>query len=122
MRQAASVTPSNSILFTADGTDGDVPVVSDMSLPAWATPTCIIVRCFPEVDGPTEVIFGPRDQVDPGTLASGTYVLRTPRRQVQVSEVGDEVVFEATVASDITRVSVWLSHPRWPDKVIIGLD
>jgi hypothetical protein len=31
-----------------------------------ATESCILVACFPEVDGPTEITLGPAHGVDPG--------------------------------------------------------
>lgn len=121
MRQIASISPANSIIVVADGQDGKVPEIDDLSRPAWATSSCIIVRCRPDVDGPTEIVLGDRAEVDPGLPASFTSALRTPRRAVQLTEVGGELVLELPVATDITRVTIWVSHPEWPEQVIVGV-
>lgn len=121
MRQTTSISPPNAIVMVADGRDGTVPEIDDFSRPAWSTASCIIVRCRHDVDGPTEIVLGDRADVDPGLPASFSSVLRTPRRIVQVTEVGDEPVLEMPVVTDITPVSIWVSHPKWPERVIIGL-
>lgn len=121
MKQSASIAPSNSIIFIADGRDGHVPEIDDFDQPAWSTPSCIIVRCFPQIDGPTQIVLGDKADVDPGSPANFVTLLRTPRRAVQLTEVGDELVLEMAVATDITRVTIWVSHPKWPEQVIVGV-
>jgi hypothetical protein len=121
MKQTISVIPSNSILFVEDGMEGSIPEVGDANLPAWATPDCIIVKCFPDIDGPTEVTLGDRAEIDVGRAPDFQSVLNTPHRHVAIRQVGDELVLETSVNTTKTIVSIWLSHPHWPERVVIGL-
>lgn len=122
MKQSVSTSPINSILFIQDRATSNIPVADPPDAPAWATPDCIIVKCYPEQDGPTEVLLGDLTDVEPGRPPDFTSVLKTPGGRAVVRDVLDEVVVSMPSARDMTRISIWLSHPEWPDKVIIGLD
>jgi hypothetical protein len=113
------VNPVNSILFVSDLNGGSppTPVRGSMIL---ATSSCISFCCYPEQDGPTEVILGVTGEVDPGGQHAFDGDLETPNRAVIVSTVEGETVLEAKVLAARTRIRIWLSHPRWPDKVSIG--
>ena len=121
MHRSARVSPPNSIVFISDPNGGEAPD------PVWgamilSTPSCISVGCLPEVDGETEITLGPAQEVDTGDLPDFTGTLETPNRRVVVSTVEEETILEAPVPGTKTGVRVWLSHPRWPEKVIIGLE
>jgi hypothetical protein len=47
--------------------------------------------------------------------------LETPHRAVIVSTVERSTILQSKVTATRTRVRIWVSHPRWPDKVIVGL-
>lgn len=86
-----------------------------------ATPSCISFACFPAQDGPTRLLLGAKDDVDPGTSPTFEGELETPNRAVVVSTVDDKIVLRTAVPGAQTHVRIWLSHPQWPEKVIIGL-
>jgi len=121
MSVSANVSPVNSLLFLSDSGGGTPPI------PVWgaqiqATPSCISFICYPEQDGPTQVVFGPRNEVDPRTAPAFDGDLETPHQQIIVSTVDQQTILQARVASTQTHILIWLSHPRWPEKVIIGFD
>lgn len=124
MMQTAIVRPEHSILFIEDRAGGEVPILYPEDFPnqACATATSICFMLLPEPDGPTEVVIGSRAEVDPGREPKFVKEIPTPSRLVRVVEVDDTEVFAVPVPDVRTRVSLWFSHPRWPDKVIIGLD
>lgn len=122
MKHRVSTNPVNSILFIEDRPTANIPAVDPPTAPAWATPDCIIVKAYPEQDGPTEILLGDLTEVDPGRPPDFTSVLKTPGRRVLVRDVLDEVVVTMPASRELTRISIWLSHPEWPDRVIIGLD
>ncbi len=120
MAKVTSLRPPNSLVFLSDLGGGHPP------LPIWgaqilSTSSCISIACYPEQDGPTEISIGTRDDVDSGVSPTFEAKLETPNRVVVVTTVDDKTVLEMGVASERTYVSVWLSHPRWPEKVTIGL-
>jgi hypothetical protein len=86
-----------------------------------STPSCISVNCYPEQDGPTEVVLGKTQEVDPGDNPVFDGDLETPHRTVTVSTVEGNAILESKVPETRTHVRIWVSHPRWPDKVIVGL-
>ena len=121
MRRSTKVAPSNSIIFVSDPDGGEppVPVRGPMVL---STPSCISVGCYPQIDGETEIVLGRIGEVDPGDVPSFTGTLETPNRAVVVSTVEEETILEVPVPETKTEVRIWLSHPRWPEKVTIGLE
>lgn len=121
--QRAIVRPANSILILEDVRGGEVPTLEpeQFHLQAWATANCVSFSLLPEPDGPTEVTIGFRHEVDPGTPPKFSGEIETPSRAVRVVEVDDTVVCEVPVVAATTKVSIWFSHPKWPDKVTIGL-
>lgn len=122
--QKATVLPANSILFLEDVQGGEtaIPDFERIHLQAWATPTCVCFAVRPEPDGPTDVTIGARAEVDPGQTPKFIGIIATPSKRIHVVEVGDEVVFELPVAGTMTKVSIWFSHPKWPEQVIVGLE
>jgi hypothetical protein len=87
-----------------------------------AEPQCISVCCFPEIDGPTEIVLGAGAEVDPGGAPAFDGSLDTPNRKVVITTVDEETVLSEDVRGLRPRVRVWLSHPKWPETVTVGLD
>jgi hypothetical protein len=74
------------------------------------------------VDGPTEIILGNAQEVDPGKANAFEGMLETPQHAVVITTVdSDRSFLSLDVSGLLTRVRIWHSHPRWPDKVTIGL-
>lgn len=82
--------------------------------------TCVEVACLPEVDGETTFHFGKVQEVPAGLEMVFDGFLETPGGTLIVATVEEEILFEDKVPEASTRVRVWLSHPRWPDTVVIG--
>ena len=119
MPVARKIWPVNSLIFISDPSGGMVPEwIRDALI--LSTPSCISVGCYPEQDGPTEVILGKAQEVDPGFRPAFEGDLATPSRAVVVSTVDRDTVLESKVPDMRTRVRIWISHPRWPDKIIVG--
>lgn len=123
MARQASIRPSNSIVFVHGGGEIEVAVekINPVSLVA-ASPTCLAVCCNPEVDGPTKLTFGPSSEVDPGYAPGFVGQVETPSRRIIVDTVAEEVIFDEIVPATQTALRIWFSHPRWPEKVVIGID
>ena len=120
MPSSTKISPPNSLLFVSDVDGGDAPYPERGPL-ILSTPSCISVACYPEQDGPTEVILGKIEEVDPGDRSAFDGDMETPNRSVVVSTVERETILELDVSDTRTHVRIWVSHPRWPDKVIIGV-
>jgi hypothetical protein len=115
------VRPVNSLLFIADPEGGQAPKpVRGVRLRS--TSSCVSVGCYPEQDGPTEVLLGDSTDVNPGFEPIFDGNLKTPNRAVVVSTAVYEKLLEAPVPDTHTRIRVWVNHPRWPDKIIIGMN
>lgn len=121
MLQQIKISPINSLLFIEDVNGGTPPE------PVWgakilSTPSCISFMCFPEQDGPTEITIGPSNEIEPGPLLMFEGDLETPSRVVIISGVEIERVLSVDVAHKKTKVRIWYSHPKWPDKITISVD
>jgi hypothetical protein len=119
MYSSKNIRPVNSLLFVSDPAGGVVPEWIQGPL-ILSTSSCISVGCYPEQDGPTEVILGRAGEVDPGDHPAFDGNLETPGRSVVISTVEGETVLEARVPDTHTRTRIWLNDSRWPDKVIVG--
>jgi len=122
--QTARVCPPHPILFLEDAVGGEPPIFRPEDFPrqACATATTISFLLCGDPELETEVVIGTRAEVDPGREPKFVKEIPTASRLIRVVEVDDTEVFAVPVPNDTTRVSLWFSHPRWPDKVIIGLD
>lgn len=121
MIKSARIAPPNSLLFISgpDGGRAPYPVRDRFIL---STPTCISFRCMPEVDGPTEIVLGPADSVDPDDVPAFDGILETPEREIVITTVEEQRVLAMDVRDTRTRIRIWLSHPQWPETVTVGLD
>ena len=110
MSTQIKISPVNSLLFMTDAGGGTPPE------PVWgakiqSTPSCISFACFPEQDGPTEITVGSFKDVK----------LASPSRAIIVETAEHERVLSVDVAREKTKIRIWYSHPKWPDKIVIGL-
>lgn len=120
MSASRKIRPVNSLIFISDPAGGVVPEwIRDVLI--LSTPSCISVGCYPEQDGPTEVALGEAKEVDPGFPPAFEGDLATPNRAVVVSTVERKSVLESRVPEMRTHIRIWISHPRWPEKIIVGL-
>ena len=119
MNPTIKVRPVNSLLFVSDPDGGNAPVPMRGKM-ILSTSSCISIRCYPEQDGPTEIVLGKIQEVDPHKLPAFDGDLDTPNRQIVVSTVERDTILDAEVPSSRTHVRIWLSHPRWPERVVIG--
>jgi len=119
MPSSIKIAPINSLIFISDSRQGQVPypVRGAMIL---STSSCISVGCYPEPDGPTEIVLGKLAEVDPGGSPAFGGDLDTPNGHITVSTVDRKTILDAAVPGKRTHVRIWLSHPRWPERVIIG--
>lgn len=121
MLQRTRISPANSLLFIEDANGGKPPE------PIWgvqihSTPSCISFACFPEIDGATEITIGPSAEIEPGPLLVFDGDLETPSRVVIISGVEIPRVLSVDVPRTTTKVRIWYSHSKWPEKVTIALD
>jgi hypothetical protein len=119
MSTSKKIRPVNSLVFISDPAGGVVPEWVRNAL-ILSTPSCISVGCYPEQDGPTEIILGKMQEVDPGFQPAFDGKLETPHRAVAVSTVERSIILQSNVPQMRTHVRIWISHPRWPDKIIVG--
>jgi hypothetical protein len=121
MSTSITVAPSNSLVGISDAQKGAVPDSVPESGIA-ATESCILVACFPEVEGETEITLGPAPDVDPGASPAFDGKLATPSGTVKVFTVEWKPLLEAQVSTANTRVRIWKNHSRFPDEIIIGIE
>jgi len=114
------VRPVNSLIFISDKAGGNVPLWEE-NKQILATNSCVSVACYPEQDGPTEVILGTADEVDPGYQPSFDGLVATPSGVLSVQGVIHDTILAITVDSRATRVRIWPNHPRWADRIIVGI-
>jgi hypothetical protein len=121
MKVSISISPINSLIFVHGSPDWTPPIpIRDKLI--WLTSSCIATACFPEVDGSTEVTMGDSREVDPHIAPVFEAQLETPQRRVDITTVGDDnPVLSMAVTDERTPVRIWHSHPRWPERVTIGL-
>ena len=121
MRDSISIAPLNSLIFIHAPINWTAPVPLRGEL-VWFTSSCIATACYPEVDGPTEITLGDMQDVELRTMPVFEGLLETPQRKAVVTTVADDrPVLSHDVRTLRTLVRIWHSHPRWPERVTIGL-
>lgn len=124
MAQKMMTQPVNGIVFVYGDSNVEVPadrLDRRTSLIA-ASDEALIVCVKAEVDGETELSFGRSAEIDPGWLPGYVGTINTPICEILVETVDRKILFKESVPSTRTALRVWFSHPRWPDRVLIGLD
>lgn len=99
---AASITtaPANSLVGISDVKKGVVPESIPESGIA-ATESCILVACYPEIDGETKITLGPAAELDPEDAPAFDGQLETPSCIVRI------------VTSKLSRSRGALSKREW---------
>jgi hypothetical protein len=122
MAISSIVSPVNSLIFI-HGSGKWASPRPVKGHPVWSTPTCIASTCYPEVDGPTKIVLGSGQEVAINVPAIFDGLLQTPQRDVVVTAVGDDrAILKWDVLTELTRVRIWHSDPKWPEIVVIGLN
>lgn len=120
MKQSIKIAPPNFIIGVSDAQKGLVPDNVPKTGIA-ATDSCILVACLPDVDGETEIVLGPASEVDPGTPPAFDGQLATPTGTLQVVTIEWKPLLKLSVDSKKTKVRIWPSSPRPPERVVIGV-
>jgi hypothetical protein len=120
MMGRAKIAPPHSVILVSEPGRGDIPILSHGS-PIAATASCIAIACRSEADGATEFILGSLAEV--GTDAAPVFsgVLETPGNLVALQTVFNEVIIESPVSTNNTKVTIWISDPYEPDRIVVGL-
>ena len=84
-----------------------------------STPSCIVVSCESEQDGPTHIAIGPGPKESGNPAFSG--FLDTPNRKVAVWTIELEKVLEESVPTSRTRIRIWTNRPTCPTEVFIAI-
>ncbi len=111
--------PENSIVFVSDSLRSEPPEHVRGSMINY-NDTCVSVGCYPEIHGETEFQLGPAQEVSAGFDPAFDGTIETPNRTLIISTVEDTILLEDEVPGLRTRLRVWLSHPRWPENVMVG--
>jgi len=120
MSQVARIHPANSLVFVSDENGGETPTPIRGGM-VWSTPSCVAIVCYPEQEGPTEVVLGQGAELDPGDQPLFDGHLEVPNGVLVVSTVDGETVLQLKAQVPVVRLRVWTNHFRWPDKVTIGV-
>lgn len=111
--------PINSIVFISDNLKSKPPEHVYRSLVSY-NEFCVSVGTYPEQDGETEFSLGKADEVGGDLQLVFDGMIETPSRKLMISTVWDEVLLEDSVADVETRIRIWVDHPRWPQKLVVG--
>jgi hypothetical protein len=122
MSASIRVAPSNSLVAISDAKKkGVVPKIGP-EFGIAATESCILIPCLPEVEGQTQITLGPARDVAPGGAPVFDGYLDTPNGVVQIVTVDWKPLLKAPVSNSSTRIRIWTNRPKFPDKVMIGLE
>jgi hypothetical protein len=121
MRHTARISPVNSIVFIRGGRD-DVPPLPIWGAQILATNSCVSVVCYPEIDGPTDIVFGDVKEVGLDRPPDFEGILRTPDRKVVLTTVDDQTILDVPVLAKLTVLKIWRSHPCWSEIVTVGTE
>jgi hypothetical protein len=114
-----SFAPVNSLVFVSDNLRSLPPVPVRGSMVNY-NEFCVSVGCYPEIDGETEIFLGRMTNVEAGLQLVFDGILQTPNKTLIVWTVDDEILLQDDVTDTETRVRILLSHPKWPEKVVVG--
>jgi hypothetical protein len=120
MRQVTRISPANSIVFIHGGR-GHVTPLAIRGAQVLATNSCISIACDPEIDGPTDIVFGDVEEVGLDRPPDFEGILRTPDRTVVVTTVDDQTFLSMGVVAELTILKIWRTHPR-PAIVTVAVE
>lgn len=123
MRSTATVAVPNAILFVFDPAHPDVSVPDfDPGALLAATGTCLSIGTQLDVDGDTEVTLG-NEHPSPGDLSlAGTARIAVASGTLAVETCERRRVASIEVPRGVVALTVWVDHPRFPTRVVIGVD
>lgn len=118
--KSVTVTPPYSLVLLLDPATGVVPQSMNGQLIA-VSQSCVAVGCRPEDDGPTTIILGSKDLVDPGLEPFFACEIETPSRVLELQTALGVTLATADVGKSIARLSIWVSDPLEPDRIVFGI-
>lgn len=122
MAVSVRISPVNSLIFV-HGPNRWVSPLPVRGQLIWFNSSCVATACYPEIEGPTEIVLGSGDEVALRTPPAFDGLVDSPEGFVVVTAVGeDRPVLQLGVSTVLTRVRIWHSNPRWPEIVTIGLN
>jgi len=122
MAVSVRISPVNSLIFV-HGPNRWVSPLPVRGQLIWFNSSCVATACYPEIEGPTEIVLGSGDEVALRTPPAFDGLVDSPEGFVVVTTVGeDRPVLQLGVSTVLTRVRIWHSNPRWPEIVTIGLN
>jgi hypothetical protein len=116
-----SIAPVNSLIGISDVQKGEVPTVMPESGIA-SSASCILVACYPEIDGETKITLGVARDVDPGDTPAFDGQLATPSGRVIIVTIDWQTLLEAPVLTQSTRIRIWKNSSRFADEITVGLE
>jgi hypothetical protein len=106
MKQSVSITPPYSQVVICDPTARvEVPLWTE-GVPFVASDTYILLMCYPEVDGPTELVFGSGEEVYDSAAPIFEGRLKTPGSRIAVETVEADGIFSMATKGTETLVRV----------------
>lgn len=113
--------PVNSMIVICGPGDVDVPKWGEgRDFQVVATGSCIFSIAYPEIDGPTNFILGPRESVQPSAVFVFDGLLNVRNNELRVETVDLRLIVKTTVPYNTVGINIWFSHPKWPETVTIG--
>jgi hypothetical protein len=117
---STSVRAPNALLYVRDPTLSAFPEI-DGKAAVWRTPSCLVISCLPDSEGPTTIAIGASDEISRDTSLVFDGELPSPSRVIIVETVMEDEVLRQSVVGSATRVRVWTNGHRLADNVVIGL-
>ena len=121
--KTTKIAPPNSQVVIVD------PKAKNVIVPQWhelqpciATSSCILVLCYPEVEGETEIALGKADEVDPGSTPIFDGHLLTPARTLAIETVEGDPILQIPTAGVQTKLRIWSDEIKWPTKIMVGIE
>jgi hypothetical protein len=121
MKQTTIWPPYSQVVICDPTARVEVPPWKE-GVPFVASDTCILFMCYPEIDGPTDIVFGPGGEVHDSGAPVFEGRLKTPGSQIAVETVEGDGIFSRPTKGAETLVRIWANRNWLPDKVIIGID
>jgi hypothetical protein len=110
--------PLNSIIFISDEFYKNSPDVKGFGV--FSNSECIVCTCYPEIDGPTKFFLAELSELSLQAAPEFQGAIVTPSKRLRLATVDEKIILETKVTSTRTGVSIWRSHPKWPETVTVG--
>ena len=121
--KTAKIAPPNSQVVIVDPKRRKIEVPQWQELaPFIATSSCILVLCYPEVDGETEIALGTVREVDPGSKPIFDGHLLTPSKILAIETVYGDAILQIPTSDVQTKLRIWSDAIKWPTKIMVGIE